>query len=121
MDDALLTMRIQAEVPSLNDYYAGEHWTQRKRTRDNWHLLVASEAPDVRVEEYPVSVECEVRFGDGRKQLDVENVAATAKLITDGLQECGVLDGDSPKYVREVTLRSTLHDGPTTVLYSLHH
>jgi len=115
----VLRIEVEAEVPSLNDYYAGEHWSKRKQTRDQWHLLVKSKAPNVHVEDYPVSVECEVRFGDGRKQLDSVNTAAVCKVITDGLQECGVLDGDSPEYVREVTLRSVMHDDPTTVIYRL--
>jgi hypothetical protein len=118
-EGVVLRLEIEADVPSLNDYYAGEHWSERKKTRDQFHLLVKSKAPNVHVEEYPVSVDCEVRFGDGRKQLDSVNTAAVCKVITDGLQECGVLDGDSPEYVREVTLRSIMHDGPTTVVYRL--
>lgn len=115
----ILELEIEAEVPSLNDYYAGEHWAQRKKTRDSWHLMVAGEAPNVTVDDYPVSVECEVRFGDGRKQLDAINTAAVCKLVTDGLRACGVLEEDSPKYISDVHLSSVLHDGRTTVVYRI--
>jgi hypothetical protein len=84
-------------VSSLNDYYAGEHWSERKKTRDAWHLMVKAEAPIIHIEDYPLSVECEVRFGDRRKQLDSNNTAAVCKLVTGGLRECGVLEGDSPQ------------------------
>ena len=114
-----LTIMLQGKPPSLNAWYSGQHWSERKRVRDEWHAKVARNAPDVVVRDYPVAVECEVMFADGRAQYDTENCVTASKLITDGLVEAGVLKGDQPKHVSEVTLRSTVHDGKPCVFYRI--
>jgi hypothetical protein len=114
-----LTLVIPGKPPSLNTYYSGQHWSKRKRVRDDWHEKVALLAPDIEVTDYPVSVTCEVRFSDGRGQYDTDNCVAAAKLITDGLEEAGVLDGDTPKHIDSVTLRSVRHGDEPEVMYRL--
>jgi len=105
-----LTVEVPGKPPSLNDFYAGMHWSERKKTRDTWHRKTALHAPDVQVETYPVAVECVVFWGQGRRY-DAENLAAGSKLITDGLVEAGVLRGDGPKDIRRVSLEARLMDG----------
>jgi len=110
-DDATLplTIEVPGKPPSLNAFYSGMHWAERKNTRDRWHEKTALHAPDVSVEEYPVAVECVVFWGEGRRY-DAENLAAGSKLITDGLVEAGVLRGDGPKEIRRVSLEARLMD-----------
>jgi hypothetical protein len=85
------------------------HWSERKRIRDDWHEKVAMVAPDATVDEYPVAVEVVCFWGEGRRY-DAENLAAGSKLITDGLVEAGVLEGDGPKEVRRVSLEARRMD-----------
>lgn len=82
---------------SLNAYYAGKHWTQRKRDADYWHALTrANIGQNPPMFDKPV----ELRFvWDDR--LDLSNHAVIAKMIEDALKGRVIID-DSPKYVRRI-------------------
>lgn len=82
---------------SLNAYYAGKHWTERKRDADYWHALTrANIGKTPPMFDGPV----ELRFvWDDR--LDLSNHAVIAKMIEDALKGRVIID-DSPKYVRRI-------------------
>ena len=105
-----LTIEVPGKPPSRTAFYSGMHWSNRKKTRADWHEKVALLAPDVTIEQCPVAVACVVYWGSGRRY-DAENLAAGSKLITDGLVEAGVLRGDGPKEIRRVSLEARLMDG----------
>jgi len=103
------TIIIDRVGPSLNKWYGGAHWSKRSGTKKRWRLLVLAavhEAGTRTVQHYPVRLSVTCVFGKGLRSFDCTNVAATAKLVEDGLVACGVLRGDTPAYVRPVVLDS---------------
>ena len=87
---------------SLNAYYAGKHWSVRKKDADFWHLLVLEamcrlkRTQRVEMAQTPVQISC--YFNDG---LDCSNHAAMVKMIEDALKGT-VIQDDSPKYVKGI-------------------
>lgn len=95
---------------SLNAYYAGKHWSQRKKDADFWHLLVfeavhrLKRTQNVEMATEPVQISC--YFNDS---LDCSNHAAMVKMIEDALKGV-VIQDDSPKYVKGIFMG--FHDDP---------
>jgi hypothetical protein len=95
---------------SLNAYYAGKHWSVRKKDADFWHLLVLEamcrlkRTQRVEMAQTPVQISC--YFNDG---LDCSNHAAMVKMIEDALKGT-VIQDDSPKYVKGIFMG--FHDEP---------
>lgn len=95
---------------SLNAYYAGKHWSVRKKDADFWHMLVL-EATSKLNKKHPIAmartpVVIKFFFNDG---LDCSNHAAMAKMIEDALKGT-VIQDDSPKYVKGIYIG--FHDKP---------
>lgn len=95
---------------SLNAYYAGKHWSVRKKDADFWHSLVFVSLHNLKLKQ-PITmatepVEITVLFNDG---LDCSNHAAMVKMIEDALKGT-IIQDDSPKYVRSI--RMGFHDQP---------
>ena len=77
---------------SLNDWYAGGHWTKRKRIKDIYKLLIKSQYKKVfKVARYEVSYE----FGFKKNPLDASNCVAMLKLIEDI-----IFEKDDYKYIK---------------------
>lgn len=95
---------------SLNAYYAGKHWSVRKKDADFWHLLVLEamcrlkRSQQVTMAQTPVMISC--YFNDS---LDCSNHAAMVKMIEDALKGT-VIQDDSPKYVKGIFMG--FHDEP---------
>ena len=51
-----------------------------------------------------MDVECRCFFGKGERLTDADNCSPTAKLVIDGLVRAGILENDSPRFVRSVRL-----------------
>lgn len=116
------TLIIPAVGPSLNQWYSGGHWSKRSRTKNTWRMLVRAAVRRHAVEpvtRYPVRVDVLCRFGKGDRSYDCTNIAATAKLAEDGLVHARILQGDSRRYVRPVTLDSIRHDGPSDTVITI--
>jgi len=94
------------EKISLNRIYAGVHWTKRKAWADSYHLavLVAARQSQISAFSGPFPCRVEYRFKLKGKPLDASNLAFCAKLVEDGLVQCGIIPDDSPQYVKSVTL-----------------
>lgn len=73
---------------SLNAYWAGKHWTQRKKDAEYWHSLVRAELHrqgiKPRLAKHPVYI---TFYHNDR--LDIDNHAVIGKLVVDALK--GVL------------------------------
>lgn len=93
--------------PSLNEFYAGKHYRARQREAKKWHDDIALLARGQRVQKTTgqVVLIVEAVFGPGRTRYDATNLAAMAKLVEDGLVGEGVLQGDSPKFVKAAYLQ----------------
>lgn len=85
---------------SLNAYYAGKHWSVRKKDAEFWHLLVLEAIHKTRqpITMASVPVTITVLFNDG---LDCSNHAAMVKMIEDALKD-KIIKDDSPKYVKGI-------------------
>jgi hypothetical protein len=91
---------------STNKIYAGIHWATRKRIADEWHTAL-----------YPHKIElCEAKKGNRYplyvqynfylkgKLLDVTNCSFMVKLLEDAMIAHGIIDGDSPEYIGEISI-----------------
>lgn len=96
-------LKIHGETgPTLNKFYAGMHYSKRKQIKDAWKLLTriaVAKQGTLPVETYPISIDCCILFGPGKRRYDWENCAATMKLIQDALCSLGILTDDNHKYI----------------------
>ena len=92
-----------AKEYGLNAYYAGLHWSVRKKRADAWHWMVRaalkSQGIRPRIFQKPVKI---TFWWDDR--LDIDNHAIAAKCTVDALKGCLLAD-DSRRYVRAVEHR----------------
>lgn len=92
----------------LNAYYAGKHWSQRKKDAEYWHFLTrAAIHNDIRnpvMFTKPVVIE-----GYFNDNLDCSNHASEMKMIEDGMKGILIQD-DSRMYVKGVAMY--FHDKP---------
>jgi hypothetical protein len=103
---APIKLILNGERPmSLNDIYAGVHWTKRKAEADRVHLLVrqAIDPDTCKVADELVDIVVTVYFKN--RPLDASNIFA--KLYEDALKGWLITD-DSPEYVSSVTTRSRI-------------
>lgn len=86
----------------LNAYYAGKHWTQRKKDAEYWHTLVYRAIHDQCVKntifDKPVII-----TGFFCSRLDIDNNAAIMKMCIDGMKGHLIID-DSTRYVKGVEM-----------------
>ena len=88
--------------PSLNKIYAGEHWSKRKAEADNMHFAVMAAIRDCLPAAKPVVLIFQP-YIRGRCY-DCSNYAYSAKMIEDGLVQCGILANDTNEYVKAITI-----------------
>lgn len=96
----LFILEIPLVAPSLNKWYAGIHWAQRKKVVDQWHkeVWIACKQDKVPKIKVPVDICTQTSFKTNRKS-DTSNRFTANKLIEDGLVACGILVDDGPAYV----------------------
>jgi hypothetical protein len=82
---------------SLNDWYAGTHWSERKRIKDTYKLIIRSQVK----EKFTEPCDVEYLFTFQSKPLDCSNCVAMLKMIEDCL-----FPKDGIKVVRSIKLTS---------------
>ncbi len=82
---------------SLNKWYAGTHWTQRKKIKDDYKVIVYSQHRET----YNIPCDTEYVFMFKSRPLDASNCVAMAKMIEDIL-----FPNDGYKIVRSVKYSS---------------
>ena len=82
---------------SLNEWYAGSHWSVRKRLKDKYKAIVRSQTSYKELKK----CKCEYIFEFTTHPLDCTNCTAMAKMIEDIL-----IPDDSINIVTSVTLTS---------------
>jgi len=85
--------------------YAGQHWSQRKKHKDQALKAVVA-CGRVTAVRPPVAITVEPVLGKGKRSYDVSNYSYTFKLIEDALVKRGIIPGDTPAIVREVRFLS---------------
>ena len=84
----------------LNAYYAGKHWSKRKRDAEFWHSMVRAELRKQGIKPRPFREPVIISFW-WNDRLDIDNHAAMGKMIVDSLK--GVLiEDDTRRYVHGV-------------------
>lgn len=98
--------------PSTNEIYSGQHWSKRKRHKDEARLVTKSAVirAGLGIVQGRVDLTFTPQLGKGARRRDTSNNSMTAKLIEDALVKAGVLIDDTDEYVRNVTLTPAVVD-----------
>jgi len=88
------------KVPSLNSFYAGAHWTKRKRAKDEAFEEVKQQLGYNKGAPYnSFRVIANVRY-----RYDLDNSIIAVKFTSDALKTLGWVIDDSPRYFRSCLL-----------------
>lgn len=80
--------------PSLNQFYAGKHWTIRSKKKSEYWSYIAKELDSLdrfHMERFSIDVRYNCRY-------DVDNAIVCSKFLADYLRNNGYVDDDTPKY-----------------------
>ena len=92
---------ILTDLPkiSLNKWYAGMHWTKRKKIKDTYTLMVKSQFNKIlpKADQY----ETEYHFTFKSRALDASNCVAMVKMIEDI-----IFEDDSYKIIKSILISS---------------
>jgi hypothetical protein len=111
---------IPFKLPSLNEYvlacrrnkYAGAKFKADIERDIGWEIKAAKLRP------VPNPCILLMTFVSGNRRMDVDNTESAKKFIADSLVACGILQGDSPRYV--VAMPSfTVYDKAPRVIVEL--
>ena len=92
------------KCPSWNDYYAGKHWSVRKKMADEIHQLVFYKCRQLKILKQTKRVKLLFEiFYKKNVRHDPDNCCA--KFFCDGLVHAGVLADDSTRQVKEVAIK----------------
>lgn len=95
-------------APSLNSIYSGVHWSERQKQANAGHWVC--KALLLEPIDYPVKLTFIPIVGKGGRVRDCSNYSYAAKIIEDGLVQSGVLQDDSPKYVKGFSIAAPVVD-----------
>jgi len=88
------------KVPSLNSFYAGSHWTKRKKAKDAALQEIKEQLGYNTLPPYrSFRIVAYVRY-----RYDLDNSIIAVKFISDALKTLGWVIDDSPKYFRSCLL-----------------
>lgn len=88
------------KVPSLNSFYAGSHWTKRKKAKDATLKEIKEQLGFNQGPAYnSFRVTANVRY-----RYDLDNSIIAVKFTSDALKALGWIKDDSPKYFRHLLL-----------------
>lgn len=93
---------------SLNEIYAGKHWTKRTKDKKNYKLIVKSQFKDVLSKGKVYKVSYDFRFKN--KPLDTSNCVYMLKMIEDI-----IFEDDTYKIIPELNIKSS--KGEEDILY----
>ena len=88
------------KVPSLNSFYAGSHWTKRKKAKDAALQEIKEQLGYNTLPPYrSFRIVAYVRY-----RYDLDNSIIAVKFTSDALKTLGWVIDDSPKYFRSCLL-----------------
>lgn len=85
----------------MNAYYAGKHWSQRKRDAEFWHMMVRSCMNSQNVRSVPFKRPVIITF-HWNDRLDIDNHAIMGKMIVDAMKG-RVIEDDSRRWLKGVS------------------
>lgn len=97
---------IEGLPPSQNKFNSGklrDRIVRKKGWKEQVFWAVHRDT-DIPENWYPVHIQLRCGFPPGGRLYDAGNLSAAEKIATDQLVKMGILKGDSPRYVRTVTL-----------------
>ena len=100
-------MRQWAKFYGLNAYYAGKHWSKRKKDAEFWHSMVISEMNIQKVRRKPFDKPVIITFY-WNDRLDCSNHAVMGKMIEDAMKG-RIIKDDSRAWVKGI--EHYFHDG----------
>lgn len=96
-----IILKTDIRFPTLNQWYAGNHWTVRNKQKKDVSKELKSMLAGV---VFPPFDHIEVSYHFHFKRRDVDNTITAIKFLLDTLKEMGYIVDDTPEYVREVHL-----------------
>lgn len=89
-----------AKEYGLNAYYAGKHWSKRKRDAEFWHTLTRAcmDGQGVRRVPFMRPVVITLHYND---RLDIDNHAVMGKMIVDAMKG-RVIEDDNRRWLKGV-------------------
>lgn len=97
----MIHFTVPLKTVSLNKWYAGTHWTQRKKLAKEWHETIywtVKELGISKVKHYPLTIRIKCYF-KSKRLIDLSNTCTALKLVEDSLVKAGIIIDDSPKYI----------------------
>lgn len=96
----MLTFTMDIIKVSTNSIYAGKHWAVRDKYKNDYLMLVKSLRLTTKIKNT-----CSITFEFllKGKLLDCSNCSFMGKMIEDALVKVGVLQNDTPEFVKSVT------------------
>jgi hypothetical protein len=98
--DGEILLRLN-KIPSLNMFYAGKHWTHRKRYKDTIVEDITNQLEQydkVTFKTMEVIFICNYR-------MDLDNCIMGVKFALDAFRRWGGIQDDSPKYVKRIKMQ----------------
>jgi len=94
---------------SLNEWYAGNHWTKRKAIKDKYYWLIKQQFKDVLSKDNAYHVSYTFYFKS--KPLDASNCIAMVKMIEDI-----IFEDDNYKIIESITIESKKADKDCVII-----
>jgi hypothetical protein len=107
---------ILENMPSLNMYYSGRHWTYRKKKKDDARNRIKEQL--AKCEGGPYNC-CEIVLISSYRY-DLDNCIIGVKHFNDVIKELGYINDDSPKIVKRVTLLYSSTNPKATAIIRAH-
>lgn len=97
---------------STNKIYSGIHWTQRKIFADYFHQISFEDCREIinRSGKINFLISCKFKFYFKSRYLDHLNLAFMAKTIEDWFVCNWLINDDTNKFIKNITLESVLID-----------
>ena len=94
MNEPIVITLCLPKPPSLNAFYAGRHWTIRKKHKEQYNKHIGTEFDKYDLftaEQFQVDVEYNARY-------DVDNAIMCCKFVSDYIKDNGYAVDDTPRY-----------------------
>lgn len=90
--------------PSLNAYYAGGHWTKRKKAKDLYLANIKSffeDYDEFNAKTFRIDLTYNSRY-------DCDNAIIAVKFLADSITHLNIVKDDSKKYFQEMSIKVDL-------------